>query len=62
MVNSNVAIGKSEIYVESSANTDLAEGTVTLTNTGEQQPFNIRNPFIGSNYIIALQGINPLAS
>ena len=62
VVNSNVAIGKSEIYVESSANTDLAEGTVTLTNTGEQQPFNIRNPFIGSNYIIALQGINPLAS
>ncbi|WP_235982963.1 phage tail protein [Kordia aestuariivivens] len=58
---SNVSIGASEIYVESAANTDLATGTVTLSDTGDGQAFDIRNPFLGSNYIIALEGIDPLA-
>ncbi|QHI37524.1 hypothetical protein IMCC3317_29030 [Kordia antarctica] len=56
------SIGKTEIFVESAPNIDLASGSVTLDNTGGQQPFNIRNPFLGLNYIIALEGINPLAS
>lgn len=53
------SIGKSEIFVESPANTSLAFGSVALSNTGGQQPFNIRNPYLGINYIIALQGTFP---
>ena len=55
-------IGKSEVFAENTVSTvDLAAGSVTVSNTGEGQPFNIRNPFLGSNFIIALEGINPLA-
>ncbi|QHI35503.1 hypothetical protein IMCC3317_08490 [Kordia antarctica] len=53
------SIGKSEIFVEGAPNTNLAAGSVTLSNTGGQQPFNSRNPFLGINYIIALQGTFP---
>ncbi|AXG71544.1 phage tail collar domain protein [Kordia sp. SMS9] len=58
----NSSIGASEIYVEGAPNTSLANGSVTLSNTGGQQPFNIRNPFLGINYIIALQGTFPSRS
>ena len=58
----NVSIGAAEIFVEGVANTNLASGSVTTTNTGGQQPFNIRNPFLGINYIIALQGVFPSRS
>lgn len=54
-----VSIGKAEIFVEGAPNTDLAMGSVTLDNAGGQQPFSIRNPFLGINYIIALQGVFP---
>jgi len=54
-----VSIGKSEIFVEGVPNTGIALGSVTANNTGGQQPFNIRNPFEGINYIICLFGIFP---
>lgn len=31
----------------------------TTSNTGNGVPFNIRNPYLGVNYIIALQGLFP---
>ena len=30
-----------------------------IQNTGGGQPFNLRNPYLGLNYIIALEGIYP---
>ncbi|MFK7748295.1 MAG: phage tail protein [Kordia sp.] len=58
----NASIGASEIYIESGPNTSLAMGSVTTQNTGNQQAFNIRNPFLGINYIIAMQGTFPSRS
>ena len=55
----NASIGASEIFVESAPNTALATGSVTILPTGGNQQFYIRNPFLGINYIIALQGIFP---
>lgn len=44
----------------------MASGAVGISgntsNTGGNQPFNIRNPYLGVNYIIALQGIFPSRS
>ena len=34
-------------------------GSVTTQTSGSSQAFNIRNPFLGINYIIALQGTFP---
>lgn len=54
------------IYSNAPADTTMAEGTVsgsvTIGNTGGNQPFQIRNPYLGVNYIIALQGIFPSRS
>lgn len=54
------------IYSNAPADTTMAQGTVTgsvsIGNTGGNQPTDIRNPFIGMNYIIALQGIFPSRS
>lgn len=36
-----------------------AGGAVTVNNTGGNQPFEIRNPYLGINYSIALYGIFP---
>ncbi|OUS19771.1 phage tail protein [Nonlabens dokdonensis] len=54
-----VSIGASEIFVEASPNTSLSIGSVELGNTGGQQPFPSRNPYLGINYIIAMQGTFP---
>ncbi|AGC76015.1 microcystin-dependent protein [Nonlabens dokdonensis] len=56
---SGSSIGASEIFVEGSANTALASGSVQTLATGGQQPFHLRNPFEGVNFIIAMQGIFP---
>jgi len=42
-----------------SANTTLAEGVVTVSNSGGSQPHSIMQPFVTVNYIICLQGIFP---
>ena len=55
----NVSIGKSEFFVESAANTDLISGSITVANTGGNQPVNIENPYLGLNFIIALVGTYP---
>lgn len=37
-------------------------GSVTIGTAGGSQPFNIRNPYLGVNYLIALEGIFPSRS
>ncbi|AGC76014.1 microcystin-dependent protein [Nonlabens dokdonensis] len=56
---SSASIGSSEIFVEGASTTALSFGSVELGNTGGQQPFPSRNPYIGINYIIAMQGTFP---
>lgn len=37
-------------------------GSINTQSMGNSQPFNIRNPFLGINYIIAMQGTFPSRS
>ena len=48
-------------YVAGGANTTLApfNTTGTIGISGGNQPLPIRNPYLGTNFIIALQGIFP---
>jgi microcystin-dependent protein len=50
-------------YTDEAANTPMVTNTVSINgNTaiaGGGQPFNSRNPFLGINYIIAMQGTYP---
>jgi microcystin-dependent protein len=57
-----------ELYTTSAANTTLLPFTVQSTGTapavtigtaGGNQPFSVRNPYLGLTFIIALQGIFP---
>ena len=64
-----LASGITNLYASASAaDANLApvaaplSGSANTLNTGGQQPFNIRNPFLGINYIIALQGVFPSRS
>ena len=41
------------------ANGSLGGSNVILANTGSSQPLSIRQPYIGMNFIICLQGIYP---
>jgi len=54
------SLGASEIYHEGAPNTTLAQGSISAQGGG--QSFPIRNPFLGMNYVIALQGIFPSRS
>jgi microcystin-dependent protein len=58
----NVAIGAAEIFSGNATNVSLSSETIGISPTGEQQAFNIRNPFLGINYVIALEGIDPLVN
>ncbi|PTX63115.1 microcystin-dependent protein [Kordia periserrulae] len=64
-----LASGITNLYASpSTADATLApanaalSGSVNSQPSGNQQPFNIRNPFLGINYIIALQGVFPSRS
>ena len=37
----------------------IPQGTVTVSPVGGRQPIGIRNPYLGTNFIIALEGIFP---
>jgi microcystin-dependent protein len=41
------------------ANGNMGGVTVQTSNAGGSQPFNIRNPYLGTNFSIALEGIFP---
>ncbi|WP_245750666.1 phage tail protein [Algibacter pectinivorans] len=57
--------GANRLYSSDTPDTNLSNGTVNvqgsvnILNSGSQQPFNIRNPYLGINYIICTQGIFP---
>lgn len=49
-----------KIYSSATPNVDLGTAQATaIQATGGNQPFSIRNPFLGLNYIICLYGIFP---
>ena len=50
------------LSVGNSSNTTLNSAKIQINNTGGQQSFYNRNPFLSMNYIIALQGIFPSRS
>jgi microcystin-dependent protein len=43
----------------SGGSSGITGGNVAIENSGEGQPFDIMQPYLGLNYIIALQGIYP---
>jgi microcystin-dependent protein len=45
------------LYSSNPANATMNAATIGMTGNG--QPFNVRDPYLGINYIIALQGIFP---
>lgn len=51
----------SQIYSNEATNVEMASNSVQVTvgNTGNQQPFNIRNPYCAVQFIIALIGVFP---
>jgi microcystin-dependent protein len=55
--------GDVSIYNKETPNVAMSPNTVAVTGntgaSGNQQAFNIRNPFLGINYIIAMQGTFP---
>lgn len=51
--------GNNTYAAPAAANGTLAPGTLTLGPTGGGQPFSIRQPYIGINFIICMQGIYP---
>lgn len=60
--NNNLAAsaGSDTIYTPGALGGDnLAAGTVTVDNSGGSQPIGSRNPYLGINVCIALQGIFP---
>lgn len=58
--NSEISKGnQSLLSVGNTSNTVLENNTNQTLNTGGNQSFQIRNPYLGMNYIIALQGVFP---
>jgi microcystin-dependent protein len=58
-----IAPAGTQIYSSAAADGAMApvniNGTVTIGVTGNSQPLPIRNPYLGMNYIICLEGIFP---
>lgn len=55
--------GSDTIYTAANfGNDNLAAGTVAINNTGGSVPLQSRNPFLGINVCIALQGVYPSRS
>ncbi|WP_221793388.1 phage tail protein [Oceanobacter mangrovi] len=60
-VNSGNTVSLGGLNVTAFVNEDAATGTVSVTNfnSGASQPFSIRNPYLGMNFVIATVGIVP---
>ena len=54
--------GGTSIYNNGALSDNMATGNVNIDNTGSNQPFDIRNPFLGIYVSIALQGVFPSRS
>jgi microcystin-dependent protein len=57
----NVDMSAESIVLDVQVTVDMS-ATTTIGNTGSNMPINIRNPYIGMYYIIAMQGIFPSRS
>jgi len=64
-----MAIAKGDFYTDNDVDTDLRDGSIDMSsanvsvgNTGASQPFSIMQPFLGVNYIIAIEGLYPARS
>jgi len=57
----NTGNANTKIYASAPDGTKLssAAATATIGNSGGSQPFSIQSPFLGVNFIIALQGVFP---
>ncbi|PHR69968.1 MAG: phage tail protein [Lutibacter sp.] len=59
----NFGIGAAVVYNSEGNDKVMSANTVSVSGatsaTGGQQSFNIRNPYLGLNYIICLQGVFP---
>lgn len=47
------------IYTSDAGSNSMAQDAISVSPTGSNQSFGVRNPYLGINYIIALQGIFP---
>ncbi len=60
---SAAALGGTPVYHAPPADTTLDAGSVTtavtVDNNGGSQPVHVRNPFLGMQYCVALQGVYP---
>jgi microcystin-dependent protein len=61
-----MAIAKGEFFTDNDVDTDLRDGSIDMSsagvsvgNTGSGQPVSIMQPFLGVNFIIALEGLYP---
>jgi microcystin-dependent protein len=50
---------RSNIYSNGAAGDAMGASALTIATTGNSQPVNVRNPYLGLRYCIALQGIYP---
>ena len=56
------AVGDTIFTSSAPTSNTMAQDNLSIQNTGGSQSFNIRNPFLGINYCIALFGIYPSRS
>lgn len=52
-------LARSNIYSSGAPDTAMAASAITVGTAGASQPVNVRNPYLGLRYCIALQGIYP---
>lgn len=59
--NQSLAVSTRPVYANQAANVAMKSGSVetTVAQAGGGQPVPIRDPYLGVNYIICLQGIYP---
>ena len=50
---------RTDIYSNATPNVTMSAASVTTTNTGGNQSFNIRDPFLGIRHVIAIVGLFP---
>lgn len=50
------------IYTYDAGVNNMAQDAISVSSTGSNESFGVRNPYLGINYIIALQGVFPSRS
>jgi microcystin-dependent protein len=52
-------LARSNIYSNGAASDNMSASAIAVGSAGGGQPVDVRNPFVGLNYCIAIQGIFP---